>query len=74
MYPQLYNVVEEMKIASSLPGMPAIYIFDDPAANAFAVGSARFAAITSTLFDAIAPLITNDIDNGLELIKPNFID
>jgi heat shock protein HtpX len=38
MYPQLYNVVEEMKIASSLPGMPAIYIIDDPAPNAFAVG------------------------------------
>lgn len=38
MYPQLYNTVEEMKIASSLPGMPSIYIIDDPAPNAFAVG------------------------------------
>lgn len=38
LYPQLYNVVEEMKIASSLPRMPAVYIIDDPAPNAFAVG------------------------------------
>ncbi|HVN70716.1 MAG TPA: M48 family metalloprotease, partial [Desulfomonilia bacterium] len=38
LYPQLYNVVEEMKIASSMPAMPDIYIIDDPAPNAFAVG------------------------------------
>jgi heat shock protein HtpX len=38
LYPQLYNTVEEMKIASSLPDMPALYIIDDPAPNAFAVG------------------------------------
>ncbi|MEA1958781.1 MAG: M48 family metallopeptidase [Chloroflexota bacterium] len=37
-YPQLYNVVEEMKIASGLPVMPDIYIIDDPAPNAFATG------------------------------------
>jgi heat shock protein HtpX len=38
LYPQLYNIIEEMKIASSLPQMPDIYIIDDPAPNAFAVG------------------------------------
>jgi heat shock protein HtpX len=38
MYPQLYNVVEEMKIAGSLPKIPKIYIVDDPAPNAFALG------------------------------------
>ena len=38
LYPQLYNIIEEMKIASSLPRMPDIYIIDDPAPNAFAVG------------------------------------
>lgn len=37
-HPRLYNVVEEMKIASALPSMPAIYIIDDPALNAFATG------------------------------------
>jgi len=36
--PRLYNVVEEMKIASGLPKMPDIYIIDDPAPNAFATG------------------------------------
>ena len=36
--PRLYNVVEEMKIASGLEKMPDIYIIDDPALNAFATG------------------------------------
>ena len=35
-YPRLYNVVEEMKIASGLEKMPAVYIIDDKAMNAFA--------------------------------------
>ncbi len=37
-HPRLFNVVEEMKIASGLPRMPDIYIIDDPALNAFATG------------------------------------
>ena len=36
--PVLYNVVEEMTIAAGLPKMPAVYIIDDPAPNAFATG------------------------------------
>jgi heat shock protein HtpX len=36
--PQLFNVVEEMKLASGLPYLPRIYIIDDPAPNAFAIG------------------------------------
>ena len=36
--PQLYNVVEEMTIASGLPVPPRIYIIDSPDPNAFAVG------------------------------------
>lgn len=36
--PQLWNVVEEMTIAAGLGRMPRIYIVDDPAPNAFAVG------------------------------------
>ncbi|MCX7008783.1 MAG: M48 family metalloprotease [Kiritimatiellaeota bacterium] len=50
--PQLFNVVEEMKIASGLPAMPKVYIIDNPAPNAFAVGlnSERAAvAVTSGL-------------------------
>jgi heat shock protein HtpX len=37
-HPRLYNVVEEMKIASGLEKMPDIYIIDDQAMNAFATG------------------------------------
>ena len=36
--PQLWNIVEEMAIASGLGRMPRIYIIDDDAPNAFAVG------------------------------------
>ncbi len=37
-HPQLFNVVEEMKIAAGLPAMPKIYIINDSAPNAFATG------------------------------------
>ena len=37
-HPVLFNVVEEMQIASGLPKMPDIYIIDDDAPNAFATG------------------------------------
>jgi heat shock protein HtpX len=37
-HPQLFNVVEEMKIAASLPAMPKVYIIDSAAPNAFATG------------------------------------
>ena len=37
-HPRLFNVVEEMKIASGLDHMPSIYIIDTPAMNAFATG------------------------------------
>ena len=38
---RLYNIVEELKIASGLETMPSLYIIDDPAMNAFAVGCHR---------------------------------
>ena len=37
-HPTLFNVVEEMKIASGLSKMPDIYIIDDASMNAFATG------------------------------------
>jgi heat shock protein HtpX len=37
-HPQLFNVVEEMKIAASMPAMPKVYIIDSAAPNAFATG------------------------------------
>jgi heat shock protein HtpX len=36
-YPQLFNVIEELTIAGGLP-MPAVYVIDDTAPNAFATG------------------------------------
>jgi heat shock protein HtpX len=37
-HPQLFNVVEEMKISAGLPAVPKIYIIDERAPNAFATG------------------------------------
>ncbi len=37
-HPQLFNIVEEMKIAAGLPAMPKVYIIDERAPNAFATG------------------------------------
>lgn len=37
-HPTLYNIVEEMCIASGLSTIPKVYIIDDPRPNAFAVG------------------------------------
>ncbi|MCX6371606.1 MAG: M48 family metalloprotease, partial [Actinobacteria bacterium] len=36
--PQLFNVVEEMSIAAGLPNVPAVYVIEEPAPNAFATG------------------------------------
>lgn len=36
--PQLWNIVEEMTIASGLPRIPRVFIIDDASLNAFAVG------------------------------------
>jgi heat shock protein HtpX len=48
-YPQLFNVVEELTIAGGLP-MPAIYVIDDTAPNAFATGrDPKHASIAITI-------------------------
>ena len=55
-HPRLYNIVEEMRIASGLERMPDIYIIDDPAMNAFATGrDAKHAsvAVTAGLLQAL---------------------
>ena len=36
--PQLYNIVEEMRLSAALPAMPRVFIIDTPVPNAFAVG------------------------------------
>ncbi len=55
-HPRLYNIVEEMKIASGLERMPDIYIIDDPALNAFATGrdpNKAAVAVTSGLLQRL---------------------
>jgi heat shock protein HtpX len=55
-HPRLYNIVEEMKIASGLEHMPDIYIIDDPALNAFATGRSpdkASVAVTSGLLQKL---------------------
>ena len=55
-HPRLYNVVEEIKIASGLEKMPDIYIIDDSALNAFATGrdpNKASVAITSGLLQRL---------------------
>ncbi len=37
-YPQLYNIVEEMRLSAGMPAMPKVYVIDDPSPNAFAAG------------------------------------
>jgi heat shock protein HtpX len=46
--PQLYNIVEEMRIAASLPAIPKVYIMEEKAPNAFAVGTPENAAVAVT--------------------------
>ena len=55
-HPRLYNIVEEMKIASGLDKIPDIYIIDDPSLNAFATGrnpNRAAVAITSGLLQKL---------------------
>jgi heat shock protein HtpX len=55
-HPRLYNIVEEMKIASGLEYLPSIYIIEDPALNAFATGrdpKRASVAITSGLLNKL---------------------
>ncbi|HEY49544.1 MAG TPA: M48 family metallopeptidase [Dehalococcoidia bacterium] len=55
-HPRLYNIVEEMKIASGLEHMPDIYIIEDRALNAFATGrnpERASVAITSGLLQKL---------------------
>ncbi len=37
-FPQLYNIVEEMRLSAGMPAMPKVYVIEDDAPNAFAAG------------------------------------
>ncbi len=46
--PQLYNIVEEMRIAAALPSTPKVFIMESRSPNAFAVGTPGNAAVAVT--------------------------
>ena len=55
-HPQLFNIVEEMKIAANLADMPKVYIIPEAAPNAFATGikpSKSAIAVTAGLLSAL---------------------
>ncbi|HPI37971.1 MAG TPA: M48 family metallopeptidase [Ignavibacteriaceae bacterium] len=70
-HPQLFNIVEEMKIAASLPVMPKIYIINEAAPNAFATGrnpNKSAVAVTSGLLarlnrDELQGVIAHEISH-----------
>lgn len=54
--PQLYNIVEEMRISAALPATPRVFIIDTPVPNAFAVGlkpERACVAVTSGLLERL---------------------
>ena len=60
-HPQLFNVVEEMKIAAALPAMPKIYIINDPAPNAFATGRSPETASVAVTAGLLARLNRDEL-------------
>ncbi len=70
---QLFNIVEEMKIASNLPVMPKVYIINSEAMNAFATGmdpSKSAVAVTAGLLskmkrDELQGVIAHEISHIL---------
>jgi len=70
-HPQLFNIVEEMKIAANLPFMPKIYIINEAAPNAFATGrnpNKSAVAVTSGLLarlnrDELQGVIAHEISH-----------
>jgi len=60
-HPQLFNVVEEMRIAAGLPAMPKIYIINDPAPNAFATGRSPQTASVAVTAGLLARLNRDEL-------------
>jgi len=60
-HPQLFNVVEEMKIAANLPAMPKIYIINDPSPNAFATGRSPERASVAVTAGLLAKLNRDEL-------------
>lgn len=62
-YPDFWNTMENLCIASELP-MPTLYIIDDPAPNAFATGRDKDHAVVAVT-TGILPLLTKSELEGV---------
>lgn len=62
-YPELWNTMENLCITAGLP-MPALYIIDDPAPNAFATGRNKEHAVVAVT-TGILPLLTKSELEGV---------
>jgi len=60
-HPQLFNVVEEMKIAANLPKMPKVYIINSEAPNAFATGRKPQDAVIAVTAGLLARLNRDEL-------------
>ena len=63
-YPQLYNIVEELALASQLP-MPTVYIVNDPSPNAFATGKNKKSASIAVTTGLLAMMNKNELEGVL---------
>lgn len=60
-HPQLFNVVEEMKIAGSLPKIPRIYVIEADAPNAFATGRSPETAVIAVTSGLLSKLNRDEL-------------
>lgn len=60
-HPQLFNIVEEMKIASGMQYMPEIYIINEEAPNAFAAGRSPKHAVVAVTAGLLARLNRDEL-------------
>ncbi len=60
-HPELWNVVENLSIATGLP-MPKVYIVNDPAPNAFATGRNPEHAVVAATTGLLAVLDRNELE------------
>jgi heat shock protein HtpX len=60
-HPQLFNVVEEMRIAAGMPKMPKVYIINTDAPNAFATGMSPDKAAVAVTAGLLAKLNRDEL-------------
>lgn len=63
-YPELWNTLENLSITAGLP-MPALYIIDDPAPNAFATGRNKDHAVVAVTTGLLPLLNKSELEGVL---------